>query len=435
MRRAPQLPRSSSPGTTGLSDLGDEGMGERAYHHAIDKNAPTGWHVFHRPGDLLLTAVNEPESIGIRSFQAGLRPLEVIARGYPRFSHALMCVMPGLFMESNPVSLFELDQPAVKFLRAEDLPKFRSDFLVLRHRQHSAEHDFGVKILLRSIFHGDKPYHLLYLGEDKDRLFCSELVATMYQEAGKCLVPDRECRRTLPFDVEGNQRTDGWMDVTKLYIYAEDLFARGLMTTEEPDSRDMHLRQYEASSDTAEGLKKLAEAATDFVKDYDRQMSRPVSLPVDEPPRSYVGNVRDLVRIFKKHYPTYLHIKRYKIDGPAPERMRYNAMDANQLISELNQVADRLTNLARTTIAVVFSGFRSECVRFLAPGPDAEKALGEDMAPDERRAHADNVAKHISQIATYQPESEVEEGFEILAEVEGLLEAMKAVEPPPGCGP
>lgn len=413
-------------------------IASRAHRNAIDKNVPAPWHLFHKPGDILLTAGNTPESLGIRSLQAGLRARECLIRGcYPRFSHVVMCVMAGLFIESSPRSLRREDRnaPAVTFLRAEDFPTSRSDFLVLRHHDHCADRDFGVKILLRSIFHGGKPYHFYLLGDDKDRVFCSELVATIYEEAGKRLIADRDCRYPLPFDVEGIQDVSGWMDVTKSYLQAEELCSRGLIANEAPDLRDIHLRQYQSSSEAAEALTKLAEAANTFVEEYDRQMSRAVALPVDEPPRTYVGNIKELLGILKKHYPTYLNIRRYRFDGSEPELMRFNGVKFAKLVADLNEVADRLANLAGQTIDVLFAAFKTELDRSLPVLVDAEGALRTDLSPEVRREHQNQLTEHIATIDRYQPAGEVEAGLEVLAEVSELMEVMKIIDAPPDADP
>jgi hypothetical protein len=436
MRATP--PRQEPPhlpdgGTIELDDL----AADQSYRNAIDKNVPVNWNLFHRPGDILFTAENTPESLSVRSLQAGLRSQECMTRGaYPRFSHVLMCVMPGLFIESSPVSWWrDHDKPAVKFVRAEDFPGSRSDFLVLRHRELGTDQDFGVKMLLRSIFHGGKPYHFYLLGDHQDRVFCSELVATIYNDAGTRLKADRDCRHTLPFDLEGLESLDGWSNATKLYLAAEDLCSRGLIKNAARDLRDTHLGQYESSSDMAENLTRLNEAAIDFAKDYDSQMSRPVELAAGEPPPTYVANIKELLAILKKHYPTYLQIRRYAIDGPSPERMRFNSVEAAELIRNLNAVADKLTDLAKMTISVVATGFRTECERYLALATDAARALSDDLTPEARKAHADKLSERISWIERFQPESERDSGLEVLAEVVQLMEAMEWVDPPPDADP
>lgn len=433
MRATP--PRQGRP--RDAIDLDDRDLADRSYRNAIDKNVQVSWNLFHRPGDILFTAESTPESASVRALQAGLRAQEFVARGrYPRFSHVLMCVMPGLFIESNPISWWrDHDKPAVAFLRAEDFPRARSDFLVLRHRDLGTSQEFGVKMLLRSIFHGGKPYHFYLLGDDQDRVFCSELVAAIYHDAGTRLVPDRYWPHPLPFDLEALEDLDDWSDATQLYVAAEDLCSRRLITNEPRDLRDTHLRQYETSSDMAENLTRFNEAATDFAKEYDRQMSRPIHPTGDEPRPTYVANVRELLSILKKHYPTYLQVRRYNIDEPHPERMRFNGVEAAELVRNLNAVADRLTDLARQTIWVVATGIRVECERYVAFTTDAAKALSGDLPSELRRAHADKLSEHITWIERFQPESERDSGFEVLAEVVQLLEAMKSIEPPSDADP
>ena len=178
MRVSPSQGQSVSAADASAFD--EHSLEERAYRNAIDNNVPAPWYIFHRSGDILFTAEDTPESIAVRSVQAALRTRECLTRGCsPRFSHVLMCVTPGLFIESSPASWWrDLNKPAVKFLRAEELPRSRSNFLVIRHSGLCANTEFAAKILLRSIFHGGKPYHFYLVGDNEDRVFCSELIAT-----------------------------------------------------------------------------------------------------------------------------------------------------------------------------------------------------------------------------------------------------------------
>jgi hypothetical protein len=122
-----------------------------------------------------------------------------------RMSYCASCLAYSL--NPTPESWWrDHHKPAVKFLRAEELPPSRSDFLVLRHPGFCADTDLGAKIMLRSMFDGGKPYHFYLVGDQKDRVFCSELVATIYAEAGKHLVPNKDCRHNLAVRHRGDPR-------------------------------------------------------------------------------------------------------------------------------------------------------------------------------------------------------------------------------------
>jgi hypothetical protein len=200
---------------------------------------------------------------------------------YPQFSHVLLCVTPGLYIESTPAALLrDHDKPAVRTVRAEEYDhKKRSDLLVMRPRALSGNPDLNAKITQRSVFHHDRPYNFRPVSASKDALRCSELVATIYADLGIQLVPERKLHETLPFDIElAIDKADGWLDVTELYIMAETLCDQRLIKERNPDLRDMFFQQYASGAEITKLLNEWGKAADATLKDIHAQMTRPVQI-------------------------------------------------------------------------------------------------------------------------------------------------------------
>src|SRR6185312_10667966 len=202
--------------------------------------SPVSWNLFHDTGDILFTAEASLKSRGLRAGQAALRREQCLSLGrYPRFSHVLLCVTPGLYIEST-------SKEAVHAVRAEEYErKERSDFLVMRSRALSENTELNAKIKQRSVFHHDRPYNFRPVSASQDALRCSELVATIYADLGIQLVAECKLHETLPFDIElALERSDRWVDVTELYVMAETLSDQKLIKERDPDPRDIFFQQY-----------------------------------------------------------------------------------------------------------------------------------------------------------------------------------------------
>jgi hypothetical protein len=407
-------------------------VADHAYGNAVENRVAAPWHLFHMTGDILFTVEATKESEGIRQFQAVWRAKECISRRRkPRFSHVLMCVMPGLFIESTPSSWHvDDDSPAVRFIRAEECDwKGRSDFLVMRPRTLSSERDFCVKAQQRCIFHCDKPYHFYFVGDHEGRVFCSELVATIYDEVGVRLVRDRECQDTLPFDLELIvDNTDSWIDVTLQYARAEELLSLELIREEKPDLRDMLLRRYEASSEIALSLTQLGQAADKAVSDYQEQMTRPVELPPVWKDQTYVANISELFGLLQRDYRLYAQIRRFQFPGPPPERQRFNGIGSAELLGKLNKVEDARTQAAKATIGVIFNDFKSECGRSLAIAKSAKLTLAEEISSEERAKRIEKLAIHISELGTREPATERDKGIELIEDIALWISVTEAAE-------
>jgi hypothetical protein len=437
--RSPSSPPSVPSGEnfTGRigKDLGEHSLANRMYRRAIERGLSAAWHIFHATGDILFTADRAKGSDNIRRLQALRRANECLSRGRtPRFSHVLMCVMPGLYIESTPSSWrIDDDSPAVRFIRAEDCDwTDRTDFLVMRPRILSSEQEFCVKTQQRCIFHGGKPYHYYFVGDQKDRVFCSELVTTIYAEAGTRLVPSRELRQTFPFDLElAFGDSADWIDVTELYARAEDLHSRKLIERETLDLRDMFLERYQVTSEIAVSLAEFGESADKVVSDYRDQMSRPVRLPPDWKHQTYVANISELFSLLKRDFPLYAQFRRFEFPGEPPERMRYNGIESADLLKKLNAVEATRTEAAKATIGVILSDYKSECRRALDAAITAKQTLGDEMTEQDRAERNQKLSILISDLDIREPASERGAGLALVDELAEWVRMAESIEVSP----
>ena len=106
----PDAPASND----GAADSTPHALARQLYTHAIAMRSPVSWNLFHDTGDILFTAEASLKSRGLRAGQAALRREQCLSLGrYPRFSHVLLCVTPGLYIEST-------SKEAVHAVRAEE---------------------------------------------------------------------------------------------------------------------------------------------------------------------------------------------------------------------------------------------------------------------------------------------------------------------------
>jgi hypothetical protein len=435
MRNPSSGASTPSPETSSTSEGAEtvgEVLAEQLYRRAVETGAPAQWHIFHTTGDILFTADVTKGSDNIRRLQALRRANEVVSRGRtPRFSHVLMCVMPGLFIESTPASWrIDDDSPAVRFIRAEDCDwSDRSDFQVMRLRSLGSQQRFCVKIQERCIFHGGKPYHYYLFGDHEDRVFCSELVTRIYEETGIRLVPSRQPSHTFPFDLElALGDSNEWTDVTALYTRADDLQMRALIRSEEPDLRSIFLRNYEATTAIAVSLTEVGKAADQVVNDYREQMSRPVQLSPDWQKQTYVSNLRELFGLLQRDFSLYAQFRRFEYLRQPRERSRYNGIEGADLLKKLNAVEATRTKAAQATIGVILSDFKSECRRAQNAATIAKVALADDQTEKERADRYEQLSKLISNREVREPASERDLGLVLINEIADWVRMAESVD-------
>lgn len=353
----------------------------------------------------------------------------------------MLCVMPGLYIESTPVALFrDHDKPAVRTVRPEDFDtKDRTDFLVMRPQAVIGNIDIAAKIRERCLFHLDKPYHFYGLSEPKDRLFCSELVATIYKEVGINLVEGRECGETLPFDLElAVENAEVWLDVTDTYVAAEELRRLNLIMPniiegEKIDFRRMFVEEHDFRKKFSSALDSLAGAADDVVKEFERHQTTEIQLP--KRPLTYVANLQELLGVLQKHYRNYTGFRPFEFPEPAPERLIFNAIEARSLVERLNQVQDAVEKLAKSSIAVVIGAFRSECREFLTIATHALAALKGGPQQNILEANLEQLSQLTRTADEREPEAERESGAELVQHISALIQEMETTEISPGVDP
>ncbi len=433
--------RKSPPSTDQANIRGPEadvfgqtpyGLVRQLYDHALTARTPVSWNLFHQPGDILFTANDTIDSRTLRAGQAALRLGECARlRRSPRFSHVLLCVMPGLYIESTPIALLHShDKPAVRAVRAENYDRRdRSDFLVMRPCALFDDPELHAKLNERCVFHHDRPYNFRPVSASDNRVRCSELVATIYGDLGIQLVADRPYHETLPFDVEvAIEKHDGWLDVTELYLMAERLSDDKLIKERSPDLRDMFFQQYASGTEITKLLNEWGDAADVVLKDIQHQMTRPIELLPSERHPTYVGNLKELLAILKKYFVLYVDVRRYAFPGPTPNGFRFDGIKPNILIKKLNDVEEARAKLAWTSIAVIRDGYKSECRRFVATATQAGAVLAEDASDEDLTAALAQLGKLIRAADDREPEAERAASEALVQEIAELMQQIETVD-------
>jgi hypothetical protein len=403
-------------------------ISKNAYDRALASKEPVSWELFHQTGDILFIAERTLTSKAILAFQTARRFAQIITtQQQPRFSHVRLCEAPGLYIEATPVSLLQKhNEPAARIVCPENVDNGqRSDFLVVRQRRLASNIDALVNIRMRCGFHVGRPYRFYPFTQRDDAVLCSELVALIYAEVG---LPLALMTPPLPFDLQlVVSNSQEWEDVTQAYLWAEELLQLGLI-----DSvlRPMEWRRLEGEKAMSKALNKLNEAAVGARNDL---RTPPPALGDTTPahgPQTYVSSLLELVVILEKYFPAYLQIRRFSFSDTPPERLRFDAVEPNELLEALNGVADELTSVVLVALHFVWNSTKAAHKRLIESAAQAERALTDPASPEERATNLRQLSRLIDAANIWEPESDLRPGLELAERALSLIRAMESTDTP-----
>src|SRR5579864_5150736 len=145
-----------------------------------------------------------------------------VSRRRARYTHVLLCVMPGLYIHSIP-------HKGVHFIAAEDdeanFPEHYGDRLaVRRNTQLTNNVALAGQIPWKAQYFIGQKYNGAFGGAARlaqlwrdSHSFCSELIARIYQDLG-ISVCDLAPEHVLPVHLDNATKSGQWIDVTSLYV-------------------------------------------------------------------------------------------------------------------------------------------------------------------------------------------------------------------------
>lgn len=182
----------------------------------LGKSPPIPFYTFQRHGDIVLVAADKSLNLNLL--------LQSLLRGHQaRFSHVLLCVMPGLYVHSTT-------DRGVHLVAAEDeeanFPaKYGDAWKVLRHQRLANDLNLAARLQWRVIFYLGQDYNWSFQAThwrgtqyNLAHSFCSELVARVFQDIGVSAFGEPKAPPdTLPTDFDHVAIGQDWIDVTADY--------------------------------------------------------------------------------------------------------------------------------------------------------------------------------------------------------------------------
>jgi hypothetical protein len=161
----------------------------------------------------------------------------VVAKGEPRFSHVMLCIMPGLYVHSMPdggVHLVATEDPNWDFGKLH-----RDAWSVRRHRRLAEDPELVGTLPWRAAYYLGQRYNQLFFASSSigdllsadyatSHSFCSELVSRIFSDLGLPYPEHSDHSSVLPIHLDLWSSTAPWDEVTNAY---RDFFAGRLTVT------------------------------------------------------------------------------------------------------------------------------------------------------------------------------------------------------------
>ncbi len=193
------------------------------------------FHRFQRIGDIIFVSSKKFPN-------ANLLTQSLIAGNTARYSHVLLCVLPGLYVHSMP-------ENGVQFLQGESPDadfdkKYGTAWAVRRLRRLSDNPELAGRLSWRAAYYLGQSYNWVFLGSrligqsySTSHSFCSELIVRIFNDVGvPILQPAFAPEKALPAHLDEATLSDDWTDLTSSY--------HSLFQPPEPSEFDRLLDQF-----------------------------------------------------------------------------------------------------------------------------------------------------------------------------------------------